>query len=214
MISTRDLTDLPAPMRLRELFRSLAMLDAILEPRVSHRSFFFLAHWSIVDSVGAIRIGDNHLFAAFGDQGAFLKGFVKDCPMGAESRNWPGIDRGIPHVFQEWLIHPYFEFQRTTFAIFRLASDSTWRHSDVVPPLGDDPDGSASLLQYLDGNPETYVNLASARQADPIDLDAVGYVFDQGFITEPILRVLNPQITYRSLAHDLRTTNYPLREPL
>jgi hypothetical protein len=214
MISTKDLTQLPAPMRLRELFRSLAMLDAILEPRISQRSFFFLSHWSIVDSIGTIRLGDNHLFAAFGNQGAFLKGFGKDSIMGEGGKNWPGIDRGVPRVFAEWIIHPYFEFEHTTFCVYRLANDSTWCRSDFEPPLGDDPDGSAALLRFLDGDPATYTAFAEARQGAAIDIDAVGYIFDQGYITESILRVLSPQITYRSLAHDLRVTGYPLREPL
>jgi hypothetical protein len=214
MISTKNLTQLPAPMRLKELFRSLAMLDAILEPRLSERSFFFLSHWSIVDSIGTIRLGDNHLFSAFGNQGAFLKGFGKDSIMGEGGKNWPGIDRGVPRVFAEWIIHPYFEFEHTTFCIYRLANESTWHKSDFEPPLGDDPDGSATMLQFLDGDPATYTAWAEARHNITIDIDAVGYILDQGFITESILRVLNNQITYRSLAHDLRITGYPLREPL
>ena len=106
MISTRNLAEMPEPTRLRKLFQSLAMLDAILEPRQSERSILYFAHWSVLDSVGAIRIGDDHLFAAFGPYGAFLKGFVKNCTMGLDGKNWPGMEGSVPRCYQEWLVHP------------------------------------------------------------------------------------------------------------
>jgi hypothetical protein len=214
MINTRDLSELVEPQRLRRRFQSLAILDAILQPSSVERAFFFLAHWSIVDSVGAIRMGDDHLFAAFSPDGAFLKGYVKNCPMGVDNKNWPEMDGGVPRPFLEWMIHPYFAFERTTFCIWRQQSDDHWRKSHAKAPLGDDPDGSAYMLRFLDGNPRTFADWAQARYGAPIDIDAVGYIFDQGFVTESILRVLNPVVSYRSLAHDLRATGYPLREPL
>lgn len=214
MLSTRNLSSLPDPTRLRNLFQSLAILDAILEPRLSRRSFFFLDQWSISDAIGTIRIGDDHLFAAFGEPGAFLKGYVKQCPMGIDGVNWLGIDTGLPHPFLEWKLNPYFEFEHTTFCIWRLSEDVTWRRSDTDLPLGEDPDGSAKLLRFVDGEPETYAKWASARRDEPVDVDAVGYFYDRRFVTESILRVLNPRVEYRSLAHDLRTTGYPLKSPL
>lgn len=190
------------------------MLDAILEPRISKRSFFFLDQWSISDSIGTLRLGEDHLFAAFGESGAFLKGYVKQCPMGNEGVNWPGIDAGLPREFMEWRTNPYFEFERTTFCLWRLAEQSSWQVSEVEQPLGDDPDGSAAMLKFLDGNPETFANWAGKRRGEAVDVDAVGYILDQGFVTESILRVLNPEVEFKSLAHDLRATGYPLRSPL
>jgi hypothetical protein len=214
MISTKNLTHLPEPQQLRNVVQSLAMLDAILEPRLSQRSFFFLNHWSISDSIGTLRMHDDHLYSAFGQSGAFLKGYVKQCPMAVDGRNWPGIDTGLPQPFLEWKLNPYFEFEQTTFCIWRMAGDAVWRCGNQEPPLGDNPDGSAKLLQYLDGNPETYADWASARKGEPVDVDAVSYLFDRRPITESILRVLNPELEYRALAHDLRSTGYPLRGPL
>lgn len=213
-LSTSNLADFSAPYRLRELFRSLAILDAILEPRISKRSFFFLDSWTISDSIGTIRIGDDHLFAAFGESGAFIKGYVKQCLMGMDGVNWPGIDAGLPREFMEWRTNPYFEFERTTFCLWRLADQSAWQTCSVERPLGDDPDGSAVLLKYLDGNAEIYAKFASERRGEAVDVDAVGYILDQGFVTESILRVLNPEVEFKSLAHDLRATGYPLRSPL
>lgn len=159
-------------------------------------------------------MGDNHLFAAFGQPGAFLKGYVKECPMGVDSANWPEMDTGIPRALLEWRLNPYFEFECTTFCIWRLAEDEAWRSCGVQPPLGEDPDGSAAMLKFLDGDPETYAGWASTRRGEAVDADAVSYILDRGFVTDSILRVLNPRVEYKSLAHDLRATGYPLRGPL
>lgn len=214
MISTRNLAELTDPPTLRKLLQSLAILDAILEPRESERAILFFDHWSIHDSVGVLRTGEDRLHIALGPDGAFIKGFVKDCVMGREGKNWPGMQSGVPRCFHEWIVHPYFEFERTTFCLWRLSQENKWFKSDVEPPLGDDPDGSAKLLKFLDGNSTTFTTWAEKRYGISIDVDAVGYILDQGFVTESILRVLNPKIAYRQLAHDLRATGYPLRAPL
>lgn len=70
------------------------------------------------------------------------------------------------------------------------------------------------MLVYLDGTAETYAKFASKRRGEAVDVDAVDYILDQGFVTESILRVLNHEVEYKSLAHDLRATGYPLRSPL
>ena len=68
MISTRDLSLLPAIKQLKLLAQSLAMLDAIIEPEWEFRYYSFNAHWGREEAMASMRngSGDDYFFQSCG----------------------------------------------------------------------------------------------------------------------------------------------------
>jgi hypothetical protein len=56
LISTRNLTPLPNAAGLRDLLRSMAMLDAILCPDWDGRYYSFDSRWAKGEQIDAIRL--------------------------------------------------------------------------------------------------------------------------------------------------------------
>jgi hypothetical protein len=74
-ISTRHLEGLPDVLGLRRLLQSMAMLDAIVEPKPEYRYYSFNAHWAQGEMMGSMNNGSgDEFFALFTGHGAFLKG--------------------------------------------------------------------------------------------------------------------------------------------
>ncbi len=211
LISTRDLSALPEVGTLRELLRSLAMLDAILCRDWDGRHFSFDAHWGRGETLGSLRNGQgDHFFALFNDYGCFLKGFVHDSPAAAAPLPAAEHYRDLPPALAPCLHEPAFATQEVTFCIWRSFTDAAWTHHSHPWPPGDDPDGSAYLLFRLDGNPETYRQWAEDYYEHDVDLKAVQAIYARSTLTADLLRSLNPERKLSELREDLRAIGYPV----
>jgi hypothetical protein len=78
---------------------------------------------------------------------------------------------------------------------------------------GDDPDGSAELLEHLDGRPETYVSFAAEYYGLEIPLDAVANVYRHTPLTTELVARLNPAVLLTDLGSDLAEIGYPDTRP-
>jgi hypothetical protein len=71
-ISTGNLEGLPDVTRLKQLLRSMAMLDAILMPEWEYRYYSFNARWGEGEMMGSTRDGaGDEFFAPFNGHGTF-----------------------------------------------------------------------------------------------------------------------------------------------
>lgn len=215
MPSTRDLSTLPDVEGLRRLSRSLAMLDAILCPEWQYRYHSFNANWAAGREMASMRdgCGDGY-FILFTEDGAILKGFAH------ESEAWdrtlqrgrpaPGLFDGVPDEFAEFLSEPAFSIEESTFCLWRRSSDTAWRTGSIEPFDGDDPDGSAELLQLLEGDPEAYRVWAEGYFEATVPLPAVEHVFEQRPLTAEVVKALNPELSLADLAEDISEIAYPI----
>ena len=76
-------------------------------------------------------------------------------------------------------------------------------------PDGDDPDGSAQLLQILDGRPESYRAFAADYYEVDLPLDAVAAVYRHQPLTPELLARLNADVTIDALREDAVEIGYP-----
>jgi hypothetical protein len=213
MISTRELSELPAIERLVPLTKSIATLDAIIERNWEGRYYSFNSRWDRGEQMASMRNGEgDHWFCVFGVLGAFLKGFHHESKMARwlneTGKLWPGILDDIPEPFNSFAKEPSFSMQETTFCIWRKHGDRQWNKGKIAYPEGDDPDGSARLLKILDANPRTYWHWAEDYYHRPISLQLVEHMYAQKPLTEGALHGLNPSTNIAELSDDLDEIGY------
>jgi hypothetical protein len=214
MISTRDLTALPAIEPLRRLCQSLAVLDAVLEPGWEYRYYSFNSRWAPGEQMASMRNGQgDDYFILFEERGTALKGFAHEAPMAGPSPGgrhpWPGVLDRVPEDFQRFLDEPAFDLAYTTFCVWRRRRDHTWKVGPIDFPPGDDPDGSAGLLSILDGDPRSYQRWARHYYERKVPLRGVRAVYGHAPLTEALVRGLNPDRSPADLAEDVAEIGYP-----
>jgi hypothetical protein len=211
MISTRDLSGLPDIPGFRRLTRALAMLDAILSPEWEHRYYSFNSQWADGEMLASMRNGSgDHWFALLTSAGVALHGLAHEYPTFRDNSPWPGIFDSLPRDFHaNFLNEPAFDTANSTFCIWRRATDDAWSCGAVHLPPGDDPDGSAWLLEILAGEPEQYVQFVAEYYERDIDLSDVVAIYRHVPLTEPLVKRLNPKVGLESLAGDMAEIGYP-----
>jgi len=209
-ISTRDVGGMPDIPAFRRLTRSLAMLDAILSPEWEDRYYSFDSHWGPGELMASMRNGQgDHWFALMTDYGVVMYGLHHEAPMFRPDDPWPGLFAGLPPELSGSRDEPAFDARNSTFCIWRRTNAQAWERGPVQFPPGDDPDGSAELLQHLDGRPETYVSFAAEYYGVEIPLDVVADVYRHMPLSSELVARLNPAVLLTDLASDLAEIGYP-----
>lgn len=214
MISTRNLTSMPDIVQLKRLSQSLAMLDAIIEPEWQMRYYSFDAHWSKGKIMASMRngCGDDY-FIQFDDAGSIMKGFDHESPMSpyriTPPQVWPEVLEAVPSTFASFLNQPAFTMSDTTFCLWHQSTNSAWQRGAIDFPAGDDPDGSAALLEILDGNPETYRKWAHDYYERAIDLNTIAQIYQHQPLSQQMLKSLNPDLSLEDVSEDAVEIDYP-----
>jgi hypothetical protein len=212
--STRFLDALPDINGLIRLSKALAMLDAALSPTWDYRYYSFNSNWGPDEMMASMRNGSgDEYFVLFNDHGAAMKGFDHESIMSPWSSGakqiWPGMYDRVPAEFSSFLNEPAFSMADVTFCIWRKYSDAAW-HSGVQEfPPGDDPDGSAWMLEIFRGDPEQYQRYARDYYSVDLPLNAIEHVYRLQPLTDEVLRALNSGITSESLHADVLEIGYP-----
>ncbi|GAA1250979.1 hypothetical protein GCM10009665_47090 [Kitasatospora nipponensis] len=210
---------LPSIAELRNLCRSLAVLDAILSPDWEDRYHSFDASWAEGEEMASMRDGSGDEYSiVFSAVGAYVRGFCHESPMSPyanEGEPWPGVVDGVPHAFRPFLEEPAFadedEVPVVTACLWRATTDDGWRHSVIDFPAGHpDPDGATALFELLvDRSPEAFQRFAQDYYEVPVNLAAVRDVYASRPLSRELVSALNPEITLADLAESLAEIGYP-----
>jgi len=212
VISTRHLDALPDIPTFRRLTRSLAMLDAILEPEWESRYYSFDSHWGPGELMASMRNGQgDDWFAAIAEDGVVLIGLDHEAPMFRYEDPWPGLFEAVPADLSRFVQEPAFDSRNSTFCIWHRADGPGWERGPVRYAAGDDPDGSAHLLKLLDGRPASYREFAADYFERDIPLDAVVALYGHAPLTQHLVRRLNPDVSVADLEADMAEIGYPER---
>ena len=127
----------------------MAMLDAILSPEWERRYDSFNSQWADDEMMASMRNGSgDYWFALLTSARVALHGLAHEYPTFRRILPWPGIFDSLPREFHaNFLKEPAFDTANSTFCIWRRASDDAWSCGAVQLPPGEDPDGSAWLLE-------------------------------------------------------------------
>ncbi|MFI9332986.1 hypothetical protein ACIGZJ_36305 [Kitasatospora sp. NPDC052868] len=210
---------LPSLADLRNLCRSLAMLDAVLSPDWEGRHYSFNAGWADGEEMASMRNGSGDEYSiVFSAAGAYVRGFDHEAPMspyGQDGKPWPGVIDDVPEAFRPLVEEPSFtdedDVPVVTVCLWRGVTDDRWQHGVIDFPAGcSDPDGAAGLFKLLvDRSPEAFQRFAEDYYEFPVDLGAVRDVYALRPLSRELVSSLNSEVTLADLADDIAEIGYP-----
>ena len=124
---------------------------------------------------------------------------------------WPGIFDRLPSELAGCLTEPAFDTRHSTFCLWRQVRDDEWHRGAVAFPPGEDPDGSADLLQLLDGRADSYQTFAENYFETKIPLAAIEAIYRHEPLHRELLGQLNSAVDPDSLEEDVEEIGYPER---
>ncbi|MGV9598596.1 hypothetical protein ACWDR1_18175 [Streptosporangium sandarakinum] len=211
----RLLPDVPV---LRDLCRSMAVLEAILSPDWESRYHSFGACWSPGEEMASMTNGSGDEYSiVFSAAGAYIRGFDHESVMSPYGNDgpWPGVLDSVPEVFRHCVAEPAFcdedGMPVVTACLWRETGDDRWRVGEIDYPDGaSDPDGASYLFARLtDPSPEMFKRFAEDYYEIPVDLEAVRHVYALRPLTQAVVTTLNADLTMKDLADDLAQAQYP-----
>lgn len=208
----RALPDVPV---LRDLCRSMAMLEAVLNPD-GERYYSFSATWSQTREIASMRNGSGDEFdIVFSEAGAYVRGFDHESPMSPYVNDvpWPGVVDSVPEVFQDCVVEPAFTddgVPSVTACLWREAGSDRWQAGEIDFPDGHaDPDGSDRLFQLLtDPTPEAFQRFAEDYYETAVDIEAVRHVYALGRLGRETVRALNSTVPWVAVADAAAAIGY------
>lgn len=210
---------LPTIAELRNLCRSLAMLDATLSPDWESRYYSFNAGWAADEEMASMRNGSGDEYAiVFSAAGGYVRGFGHEAamsPYGDDGEPWPGVIDEVPEVFRPFVEEPAFTDEDgvpvVTACLWRGYTDDHWCHGTIGFPVGHaDPDGATGLFKLLvDRSPEAFQRFAEDYYEVPVDLGAVRDVYALRPLEQELVSSLNAEVTLADLAQDISEIGYP-----
>lgn len=208
---------LPGIPILRDRCRSMAMLDAIMQPDRPHlRRHAFDAHWSAGRELASMDNGGGDTYSiVFSAAGAYAIGFDHTSPLNPYASDdevpFPGVLDSVPEVFRSCVEEPSFrldDLSLVTACLWRETGETAWRTGEVDPALGDD--GAGWLFRMLvDGTPAAYADWAAYYFGAPVDLDAVQDVYELRPLTPELVGALNPAVSPERLGDAVAGIGYP-----
>lgn len=211
----RLLPDIPM---LRDLCRSMAVLEAIMSPEWSSRYHSFDAGWSTGEEMASMRNGSGDEYSiVFSGAGTYIRGFAHESVMSPYGNDgpWPGVLDSVPKVFRHCVEEPAFcdedGMPVVTACLWREVGDGRWRVGEIDYPDGvNDPDGALYLFARLvDRSPEAFQRFAEDYYEVPVDLDALRHVYALRPLTQAVVTALNADLAVKDLADDLAAARYP-----
>jgi hypothetical protein len=208
---------LPSLGRLRQVCRSIAVAEAVLNPEAS-RYYSFDAHWSEAEEIFSMRNGGGDEFdIVFSPAGAYIRGFDHESPMSpyAGDSVWPGVLDSVPAAFHAQIEEPAFMFDglpAVTFCLWRETRDAKWHAGRIDFPHGHmDPDGSDWMLRLLMiPTPEAFVSFAEDYYEQAVDLDAVRHIFEGQPLTRGTVTSLNRDASFAEISQEATLMGYPV----
>ncbi|WP_329034455.1 hypothetical protein OIE71_18260 [Streptomyces sp. NBC_01725] len=210
---------LPAIGDLRNLSRSLAVLDTIISPDWEYRYYSFNSAWADGEEMASMRNGSGDEYSiVFSSAGAYMRGFDHESPMspyGNDGEVWPGVLDDVPLAFRSCVEEPAFTDEdhvpAVTACIWREAVETRWSHGTIDFPAGhDDPDGSNRLFHLLaDPSPEAYKRFAEDYYEVPVNLAAVRHVYALRPLTPALVSGLNAATSLSDVAEEIGEIGYP-----
>ena len=207
MISTKELKSLPDRHRLKQLCKSISVLDAIFSEDWLDRYYSFQSKWSITEEFCEMRNGQgDNVLILFHSNGCVINGMIHEYYPKDKSK----LTEGLPDIFNEFIFGEPVNSIGTTFCIW-ADNNSKWKIGNVE----DFEDGSQEVLYIFNGIPQTYIDWAAYYfEIDWKDKDKVNETVSmiyKGFpLTNEMVYTLNNNFNHlKQLIEDLKEIEYP-----
>ncbi|WP_406366385.1 hypothetical protein [Streptomyces sp. NBC_00645] len=221
-MTAQDIADaLPDIGSLRDLCRSMAMAEAILNPG-GECSYSYSARWSETEEAASMRNGSGDEYdIVFAPTGAYIRGFDHESPLSPYHHEdvpapWPGVLDSVPEAFRAYVDEPAFTDEAgcpvVTVCLWRTADAPSWEAGRITFPEGHpDPDGSAWLFPLLvDPTPEAFQAFAEDYYETSVNIEAVRDLYELRALGRSHITALNPSAGVETVIAEARSIGYPL----
>lgn len=197
---------------------SLAVLDGIMSPEWQYRYYAFDPRWRKGVSLASMRNGSgDDFYILFAPEGCIIKGFAHESlmsPYRARRANpgtrgiWPGIYDFVPDDLRILLEEPALTPDDVTYCIWWENESPGWQMGVRDFPPDDDPDGSETHLQILDGNPATYQEFARHYYERDIPIAVIRAIYAHYPVSREAIRAIDPTANVDRIFIDMRAYGY------
>lgn len=212
MISTKSPNELPHPAQLREVCQAIALLDEIMQPDASLRTYAYDANWAEHEELASMRSGEGEAFFVwFSPAGVVIRGNDPTCSA-ARAKKRPDSAQlfdGIPDALASARTEPAFGGEdEVTFAIWRAANSDAW----TVGKRARGEDGSARLLAILEAHPLNYIEYAQKQYGRKLPMAAVEPFYQRRTITPERIRSIREDADVASIVKSAAALGFDTAE--
>ncbi|MEU6273587.1 hypothetical protein ABZ871_14440 [Streptomyces populi] len=225
-MTVHDIADaLPGIDALKDLCRSMAMAEAILNPD-GECIHSYDAQWSETEQAASMRNGSGDEYdIVFSPAGAYIRGFDHESPLSPYHREdvpkpWPGMLDSVPEVFHPYVEEPAFTDENgcpvVTVCLWRETDAPSWETGRITfPEDHPDPDGSTWLFEpLLAPTPEAFQAFAEDYYEMPTDIEALRRIYALRPLERRDIVALNPSADAERVIAEARAAGYPLAADL
>ncbi|MEU1197274.1 hypothetical protein ABZ446_13725 [Streptomyces sp. NPDC005813] len=216
---------LPDIESLRNLCRSIAMAEAILNPD-GERDHIFAPAWSPTESLASMRNGSGDEYdIVFSPAGAYIRGFDHESPMSPYAHDdvptpWPGVLDSVPGAFRRYVDEPAFTVEdgtpAVTVCVWRETGAPSWSTGRITyPESHPDPDGSEWLFDLLiHPTPEAFKEYAEDYYEMPVDIEALRHLYALRPLEGAQITALNPAASVPEITATAMAMSFPIADGL
>ncbi|KAA2239531.1 hypothetical protein F0L74_25360 [Chitinophaga agrisoli] len=207
MISTSNYSALPDRNRLRNICKSIAVIEAIIAEDWNDRYYTYNSKWAKNKEVASMRDGSgDEMLVLFTADGCVINGLAHEFYPKDKAK----LTQGLPGIYNEFMFGEPVQTIGTTFCI--------WANSDGAWQIGQPEsfaDGSEGLLGIFDGQPETYIDWATDYYEDDFEanedvLKTITDIYQGHTLTTAMVLTINKEFDHwEQLKEDLEEIDYP-----
>ncbi|MFD9462572.1 hypothetical protein [Streptomyces sp. NPDC060027] len=225
-MTAQDIADaLPDIGSLRDLCRSMAMAEAIVNPG-GECYHSYSARWSETEEAASMRNGSGDEYdIVFARTGAYIRGFDHESPLSPYGHEdvpepWPGVLDSVPEPFRRYVHEPAFTDEDgcpvVTVCLWRDTDAPTWETGRITFPEGHpDPDGSDWLFHLLlTPTPEAFQAFAEDYYETSVNIEAVRALYELRPLGRGHIAALNPSADVETVIAEAGRIGYPLAADL
>jgi len=207
MISTENYSSLPDRHKLKEICKSISVIDAILSEDWLGRYYTFNSKWADNEEFGSMKNGQgDELLILFRKDGCVINGMTHEY----YPKDKIKLTNGLPKIYDEFIFGEPVNSIGTTFCLW-TNNENVWQ----IGTLESFEDGSDQMLEIFDGNPQTYIDWSTDYYEDGFivnenTLKAVEDIYNGKTLTKSMVLTINNNIGHwEQLREDLVEINYP-----
>ena len=207
MISTENYSNLPDRYKLKEICKSISVIDAILCEDWLDRYYTYNSKWADEEEFAGKKNGEgDELLILFRSDGCVINGMTHEYYPKDKAK----LTEGLLKMYDDFIFGEPVHSIGTTFCIW-TNNQNVWQ----IGQLENFDDGSEEMLKIFDGNPQTYIEWATDYYEDGFvvnenTLKVVTGIYQGKVLTKSMVLTINTDINHwQQLQEDLVEINYP-----
>lgn len=213
MTISETVSRLPNSSDLQRICKSVALLDAVLQPEWDLRYFSFNTRWRHNKALASMKTAEgDEYYLVFCSYGTILIGHTPHSPLARLLRHSPAsrarLNACVPDVFRDEMNEPVFETGEASVFLWNTAMAPGWGYARLPEIIKEDY--SEDLLFILNGDPVTYVMWVAEYFEVDLDVEIVRAIYKHTPLTSSIIARINADAEYSRVVKEAEDIGYPV----